>query len=152
MKIKNAIGITILAVFSIFAIVSFAPRSSAQTDGTNSNANSVTSGTMGQRGMMNGRMMYGNMDGRGMMGRTMMGHYNSMQKMMNRLASDLSAIRAEASSPAMQSKLADAESLMGKLRGEFCNSWQAMMRSMPMNGGYYCNWSRTGQQAKQQAQ
>lgn len=160
MKIKTAIGITILAAFSLFAIVSFAQKGNAQTDTTNSNTNSVTSGTMGQRGtmyggmmnggMMQGRMMYGNMHGRRMMGRNMMGQYNSMQKMINRLASDLSAIRAEASSPAIQSKLADAESLMGKPRGEFCDSWQAMMHNMPMNGGYYCYWNQTGQQQKQQ--
>lgn len=160
MKIKTIIGITLLAVFSLFAIGSFAQQTSAQTDATNSNANSVASGTMSQRGMMYGgmmnggmmqrRMMYGNMHGRGMMGQTMMGHYNSMQTIMNRLASELSAIRAEASSAAVESKLADADSLVGKLRDQLSHSWGIMMQNMPMNGGSYCYSNQTGQQQKQQ--
>ena len=133
MKTKTLIGAVLLVVFSIFAIGSFAQRSSAQTDTNNSNTSSATSGSMGQGGMMyggtlyggmmNGQMMNGrNMYGRGMMGHTMMGSYSAMQKMMNRLASDLSAARAEAGSAAIRSKLADANLLVSKLRGELSHS------------------------------
>jgi len=170
MKIKTTIGITILAAFSLFAIGSFAQKSSAQTNSSNPAPSPTMNGSMGQGGMMyghmanggtmygrmmngsmmNGRMMHGNnMYGRGMMGRTMMGNYNSMRKLMDRLASDLSAARADANSAAIKSKLADAGSLVSKLRGDLSNSWGMMMKYMPMNGNTTCNWNQSGQQPQQ---
>jgi len=166
MKIKTAIGITILAAFSLFAIGSFAQKSSAQTNSDDTAPSPAMNGAMAQRGMMNGGTMYGgmmngsmmngrmmhgnNMYGRGMMGHAMMGNFNSMQKLMDRLASDLSAARADANSAAIKSKLADAGSLVSKLQNEFCNSWGMMMRNMPMNRNTYCSWNRTGQQQQKQ--
>lgn len=149
MKTKTLIGAVLLVVFSIFAIGSFAQRTSAQTDTNSSTSGAAMSGTMGQRsamnggsmnrGMMNGSMMSGRMmKGRMMYGRGMMGNYSSMQKLTNRLKSDLSAAEAQAGSAAIRSKLADAGSLVSKLRGELSNSWGMMMRYMPMNGDYHC--------------
>ncbi|MEJ2006569.1 MAG: hypothetical protein P8Z30_00175 [Acidobacteriota bacterium] len=168
MRMKTLIGTVLLVVFSIFAIGSFAQRSSAQTDTSNRNATSATAGTMGQRGMMNGgsmsggmmngsmmngRMMNGRMmDGRTMMGRNMMGNYGTMRKLMNRLTSDLSAAEAQAGSAALKSKLDDAGALVSKLRGELSSSWGMMARYMPMHGSYYCSWNQTGQKQTGQNQ
>lgn len=158
MKIKTAIGITLLAGFSLFAVGSFAQKSSAQTNTDNTAQNPTMNSSMGQHGMMNGGMMYGgmrqghmmhgtNMYGRGMMGHNMMGNYSSMEELMHKLASELSAAKAQAG-PAVKSKLADAGSLVSKLQDEFSSSWGMMMHNMPMHGNTYC-WNHMGQQPQQ---
>ena len=164
MKIKTVIGITLLAAFALFGVISFAQKSSAQTNTDSAAQSSTPNSTMGQQGtmyghmmngssmsggMMNGRMMYGNhMYGQGMMGRNMMGNYSATQKLINRLESDLSAAKAQAGSAA-RSKLDDASSLVGKLKNQLSNSWGMMMSYMPMHGGSGCYWNQTGQQTQQ---
>lgn len=87
---------------------------------------------------MNGRMMYGNR-----MGRTMMGNYTGTQKLINRLESDVSAAKAEASSAAIKSKLADAVSAIAQLKQEYSQNW-GMMNSMPMYANQ-CYWTQPQQ-------
>ncbi len=152
MKVKKIIGITLVVLFSLFVIASFSQRGSAQTDSSSPTSSQGTTGTMGRNGMMDGGMMTGGMtygrmmNGRmmyGRMGRYMMENYNAMRNLIDRVSSDLSRARAEASSAAIKSKLADADAAIAQLKKEYSRTW-GMMGYMPMND-YHCYWNQPQQ-------
>ena len=151
MKSKTLIGATLVVLFSLFVIAGFSQKSPAQTDPSNSTSSQGTNGYMGRGGMyggmMNGGMMYGRMmNGHmmyGRMGRYMTESYNATHKLINRVESDLSAARAEASSAAIKSKLADADAAIVQLKKEYSQTW-GMMGYMPMNANH-CYWNQPQQ-------
>ncbi len=134
MKIKTVVLTAVLAVFAVIVLGFTSQKLTAQG---NSAGTSTTSSTMSNW------MGHGGMMGNGMMGQAMMGRHNATQKLINQLTADLSAAKADATSTAVKSKLADASSIIAHLRSEM-PQWWGRMGAMT-NDMQYCPAIQTQQ-------
>ncbi|HEV2387063.1 MAG TPA: hypothetical protein VGS20_07375 [Candidatus Acidoferrales bacterium] len=128
MKNRTPIGSFSLAILSLFAVGAQAQHAQHHPSEQSSCAG-MMGGTMGQGAMAKGMM------GQQMMGKSMMACHQQMQKQMDHLMQNMTAMENEKDPAARNKLMSEQRVLLEQMRGEMMQQGKAMsgfMKNCPM--------------------